>query len=216
MATEATATEPDTTPAETTATESAGETLLTKGESSASLGKAGKESQKAPEAKPVVPEKYDLKLPEKSHLDAAAVEAFSGYARKNGLSNEQAQAILDREHEAVTSFSVRQLEQANAEVKSWADKVRSDSELGGESFSKNIDLAKRVIDRFGSPELRKALSDTGLGNHPELVRMVVRIAKTMSDDTLILKGVKPTKTAKSAEELFYGAGANESGDGKAA
>ena len=45
-----------------------------------------------------------------------------------------------------------------------------------------------VIPHHGSrtsstPELVAALDSTGLGNHPELVRMCVRIGKAMREDT---------------------------------
>src|SRR3972149_1235780 len=53
--------------------------------------------------KPVVPQKYELKLPEGSQLDQARIDSLSAYAKEKGLSNEQAQAILDRESDAVSS-----------------------------------------------------------------------------------------------------------------
>jgi hypothetical protein len=56
-----------------------------------------------PEAKPteakVVPEKYDLKLPEASLLDASHVEKLTAFAKERGLSNDEAQALLERENQ---------------------------------------------------------------------------------------------------------------------
>ena len=45
-----------------------------------------------PATPPAVPEKYDLKLPEKSVLEASAVDEIAAYAKAQGLSQVQAAA----------------------------------------------------------------------------------------------------------------------------
>lgn len=166
----------------------------------------GKEPPKAaspeagkPEQKPVVPERYDLKLPEGSPLDKAHVETTAAFAKERGLSNEQAQAILDREHQAVASH----LEGVKAMQQQWAEDSKNDKEIGGEGFSKNVELAKRVVDKYGSESFRKALSESGLGNHPELVRFITRIGKAFGNDHFVQAGAKPSGK-RPIEEVFYG------------
>ncbi len=68
----------------------------------------------------------------------------------------------------------------------------------------NVELAKRVVDRFGTDPLKKSLSESGLGNHPELVRLLVRIGKSMSEDQLVIAGHKPSETKKSAADILFG------------
>ncbi|MEC7472463.1 MAG: hypothetical protein VX946_03765 [Pseudomonadota bacterium] len=48
----------------------------------------------------------------------------------------------------------------------------------------------KAIEKFGSPELRQVLNDSGLGNHPELVKFCHRIGKAISDDSLVLGGTQ--------------------------
>ena len=53
---------------------------------------------------------------------------------------------------------------------------------------------------FATPELKKALNETGFGNHPELVRLFVKIGKSLSEDSFTTKGADEqhakTDTAK--------------------
>ena len=156
------------------------------------------------------PEKYELKLPEGStFLDAKALERTAAFAREQGLTNDEAQALLEREHEVVKTYAESQQAMATQSVQKWAEEAKADKEIGGEAFVKNAELAKRVVERYGTEAFKKALSDTGLGNHPELVRVFVRIAKSMSEDQLVLpKTAGGTK--RTPEEVFYGGGNKES------
>lgn len=153
----------------------------------------------------VVPEKYDLKLPEKSHLQASDVDKIAVYAKERGLSNEQAQEILNRENEAVGKFI--ESERSRIEEltqKEWVSQIKADKEIGGDGFAKNIEMAKRAVTKFADQKLIDELEATGFGNHPELVRMLVRVGKQMSEDSLVLPGARPAKKEVPMEELFYG------------
>lgn len=150
----------------------------------------------------VVPEKYDLKLPAGSLLDAQALERTATFAKENGLTNKEAQAILERESASIASYVESQREALAEKTKEWVETVKNDKEIGGEGFNKTVEMAKRVVDRYGSDSLKQALNDSGLGNHPELVRFVARIGKAMTEDQLILPGSQPAGK-KSPEETFY-------------
>lgn len=69
---------------------------------------------------------------------------------------------------------VEHQQQASA---AWADAVRSDSEVGGANFDTAVADAQSVIRQFGTPALRRALDQTGMGNHPETVRLLARIGR---------------------------------------
>lgn len=176
----------------------------------ATAAKAGegtqpKESTPTPAAPAkVVPEKYDLKVPEGSPLDASHVEKVAALAKERGLSNEEAQAIVDRDNQTISGFANGQQEQFKKQQEVWKEQSSKDSEFGGAEFAKNAELSKRVLERFGSDELRFALDATGLGNHPELIRFVYRIGKMMSEDQLVIPKANTGGQQKSMEEVFYG------------
>lgn len=150
---------------------------------------------KTPEA-PAVPEKYDLKLSEGSLLDANALEEVSKYAKELKLTQEQAQTVLAEREEAVASFVEKQ-------KSVWAEQSKADKEIGGEGLAANVHLSSRVLNRFGSPELKAELDRTGYGNSPEVIRLLTRIGKAMSDDQLVTPGPQ-TAGKPPIEERFYG------------
>lgn len=161
--------------------------------------KAKEESGK----KKIVPEKYELKTPEGSKLSAQDVEEIASYAKERGFSQEEAQAQLDRESKLKENFEKQSLAQLESATKEWLETAKSDKEIGGEAFPKHAELAKRVVTRFGTPEFKAELERTGLGNHPELVRVFVRIGKAMTDDQFIMPGSQTVET-KDVAKKFYG------------
>lgn len=151
----------------------------------------------------VVPEKYELKVPESSSINQSHLDKISEYAKQKGLSNDEAQALVDREHEVVESFKAHQQEQFTERKNQWLEEVKNDKELGGENISETAILTKRAMDHFASDALKAELDSTGYGNHPELVRMLSKIGKAMSNDNRISSGTGP-KTHQSLSSKFYG------------
>lgn len=150
----------------------------------------------------VAPEKYEIKIPQ--GVDQKYVDEFLEYARAMRFSNEEAQRQIDRE--ATIQDRHMKNQQANFDkVKDgWADQAKFDPEIGGDAFARNVEYAKRVVERFGSSEFKKALDETGLGNHPELLRVFSRIGKSMADDRLVISNGAEPKRAKSHAEMLYG------------
>ena len=175
-----------------------------KGAYKAEREKAIEEAKKTVGQKPVAPEKYELKLPEGSKLDASHLERIAADAKARGLSQEDAQAEVERNSKAQEAFAKQQDEQVKVYLEKLATEAKADKEIGGEAFVKNSELAKRVVDRFGTEEFKKALNDSGLGNHPELIRVFHRIGKIMSEDQLVLPGTQQKSEKKPAAEVLYG------------
>ncbi len=158
-----------------------------------------------PPANAPQPEKYDLKVPNGALLDSSHVEKIAAYARERGLSQEDAQKVLERDNSILMSYAERQKAQTEEARNSWAEATKLDKELGGEKLPQTVEVARRVLDRFGSEEFKQQLNETGLGNHPELIRILSRIGKVLSSDQTILGGApaKPIES-KSAAEIIYG------------
>jgi len=151
---------------------------------------------------PPVPVAYDLKVPDKSLLDAASVEKIASFAKDRGFSQEQAQALLERDNQNAVASEAAQQAALKEQSQQWVKDVMTDKEIGGKDAKQNVALAHRVIERFASPVLVQQLRETGLGNHPELLRLFVNVGKMMSDDQLITGSGTP-KIEKSAAEVFY-------------
>jgi len=161
-----------------------------------------KPEEKKPESK--APEKYELKLPKDTLLKPTVVERIAAEAKAQGLTNEQAQALLEREDRAVKEFRGEQQVFLDTKKVEWKEASSTDEEIGGENFARNSELAARVVNRFGTDALKREMDQTGYGNHPELVRLLVRIGHSMSEDQLVLPGAQPGGPKKTRAQKFYG------------
>lgn len=130
------------------------------------------------------PEEYEpFTLPDGVEVDEAAAEQFKELARDLNLTQEQAQKLVDLQASRVQA----QAEAWDKQLSDWADGARADKEFGGDKFDENIAVAKKALDKFGTPELRETL-DAGYGNHPEVIRLLYRVGKAISDDGFVAGG----------------------------
>lgn len=152
---------------------------------------------------PVVPEKYEFKLPEGYELDEGALKVFEPALKDLKLTNESAQKLVDA-YAQVQKAQLEESEKAfNAQVEKWAEDVKADKELGGQAFEQVRESALKAVGKFGTPELKALLNQTGLGNHPEFVRFCSRVGKQLREDDPINVPGKATG-GKSAAEILYG------------
>ncbi len=128
------------------------------------------------------PEEYDFQAPEGVELDDEVVGAFSETARELGLSQEAAQKVLDNVSPVMAQRTAARLEAARSE---WAESTQTDKEIGGEKLQENLATAKKALETFGTPELQTLLNESGLGNHPEIIRAFYRAGKNISEDQFV-------------------------------
>ena len=137
------------------------------------------------------PESYEFKAPEGVTFDDAVIGAFSEVAKELNLPQEHAQKVLDKMAPVIAQRQSEQLTAANAQ---WVESVKTDKEFGGDALNENLAVAKKAFDEFTSPELRTLLNQTGLGNHPEIIRVFYRAGKALSEDRFVAgKGGKPDR-----------------------
>lgn len=168
------------------------------------------------EPKIKAPEKYDIKVAEGIKITPEVLTTIEAYARANDLSQESAQALIDMAPQVSKMFASQLVETAKTASANWAEQTRSDKELsnGGDkpTLDANLALAAKARDAFASKELLALLGDfdpvknangTGLGNHPEIVRLFARLGKSISEDNKLVTG-GASKTEKTAGEKLYG------------
>ncbi len=141
------------------------------------------DGQQQQQAKPEgAPEKYEFTPPEGVQFDASVIAQFSEVARELNLPQDAAQKVLDK---MAPTIQARQAEQLAALREDWATSARADKEFGGDKLTESLGAAKKALDQFGSPEFKTLLNDSGLGNHPEVIRFMVRAGKAISEDRFV-------------------------------
>lgn len=158
-----------------------------------------KAEPKAEQPKSAAPEKYEFKQPEGQQFDAEVLNAYSEVAKELQLSQEAAQKVLDKVAPVMHQRQLQHIERVRTE---WVDASKSDKEFGGDKLPENLSVAKKALDKFGTPELRKLLDDTGLGNHPEIIRAFYRAGKGISEDAFVV-GSRATAAERDPAKVLY-------------
>lgn len=196
----------DTTAATSTPSTDAGEPTTTDSPAANPAGTADTTATSAPAAsttdtkatEPVVPESYELKMPDGVQLDSAAAEEFTAIAKELKLDQAAAQKLAD----IGAKMATRQAEAHAQLVETWTEQVKADKEIGGDKLDENLGIARKAIDTFGSPELKALLNSTGMGNHPEVVKLAFKVGKAISEDRFVTGSPKGNATNDPAKKMF--------------
>lgn len=91
----------------------------------------------------------------------------------------------------------------NAIQQHWIKQSHNDPEFGGKQFEQNLKLAKGAVDQFGGQKLRNVLEETGIGNHPEIIRTFWKIGRALAlpQRTQMRRPAKPANT--NIADLLY-------------
>lgn len=131
--------------------------------------------------------------------DDPIVSSVAALAKDLALSQEAAQKLFD----ARTAESARLAEAVSKGAQEWARQTVADKEIGGERLEENISIARRGAEQFATPELRKLLDETNLGNHPEIVRHFLRLGRALKSDKVVQGGKPPPDAAMSPEKILF-------------
>lgn len=188
------------------------------------------EAAKATEA-PVLPTYEDFKLPDGINLDKEQVSEFSkllGEIESGKLDHagfqEKGQQLIDLATKA-TSESITRLNDYYVQFhenqkKEWFESFKKDPEMGGENLDKTVSTLREAVESYGGDEkqiaeFRSVMKETGVGNHPAVIRilnnMAEKIAKyTTEGDTAgaqrMIPGRAPAPSKVKDYQRFYAGG----------
>lgn len=146
----------------------------------------GGKQQQPGDGQPQDPYK-DLKLADGVAVDETQMANFKALAKENGLSAQAAQAVLDFEAQRLTAAA-----QQAAQV--WKEQTQKEH---GDKLPTVLATAARAVEKFGGAELRELLNQTGLGNHPVVVRTFSNAGALLREDASV-----PSNGAATADVTF--------------
>lgn len=155
------------------------------------------------EGSQTTPDTYaDFAMPEGVPVDSALLNEATPLFKELGLNQEQAQKLVDFQAKQVQASSQSNVDAFNQLMNDWQEQSRNDKEFGGDAFEESIGVARSAIDKFGTPELKQLLEEHGVGNHPEVIRFMVKVGKLTAED---VPGVSnaPTSKAQDRVSLLY-------------
>jgi len=158
------------------------------------------DDKKSEEVKTGAPEKYaDFVLPEGQSVNKELLEKALPLFKELGLSQENAQKLVALQAESAKSYAETTLANFNEQIKTWKD---DSTKMFGAKANEEFGIAAQAINRFGTPELKAVLNETGLGNHPELVKFFNQVGHAIKEENPV--DGKRVEEKRSDADLFYG------------
>jgi hypothetical protein len=137
------------------------------------------------------PDEYaTFELPEGVELQPEITDEFKAFAKDANLPQAKAQAVVDMGVKLMQSWTDQAIATFNAERQSWREASQADPEFGGKKLTESLAAAVKARDGFGTPEFKAVLDKFGLGDHPEVIRFLTKVGKTISEDNFVKPGNK--------------------------
>ena len=152
--------------------------------------------QQAAEAAAQVPESYEAFTDAQGNpVSNDDFKGFTDAAKSVGLSQENAQKMFTAMYGEADNYVRRRTQEFAAQ---WAEQSKADPEFGGANFNQNMGQIAAAYRQFATPELKQLLDASGLGNHPEVMRLFYRVGKALSQDT----GVRAQGAPEQQHRMF--------------
>jgi len=120
-----------------------------------------------------------------------------------GLSQEDAQKLIDLQTKLNGESVKTQTEQWETIYSEWRGEISADKDIGGKNQPEAMRTAMKAAQHYGDPELVNVLStNPQYGSNPGLVRFLYRVGKTLTEDQLSTGG-RESSPKKSADEILY-------------
>jgi len=157
-----------------------------------------------------VPETYELEAPGGFSIDPQALAAATPVFRELGLSNEQANKLMPVAAKFAAGLSdklnAQILSQVHADRKAWLDTAMADREIGGANWKQTLAKGAFALDNLGFPKgspFRVLLDESGLGNHPEMIRAWAKVGRAIGEDGDFVRGAGGFRTRRDTAETLY-------------
>ena len=138
-------------------------------------------------------------LPEGVKLDAEVLAEFGKTAKGLNLTQEAAQGAISQLATSLNTRGVAIVEQNRADMLAAA---KADKAIGGDNFNRSVGLAQLAIEADFAPEFKKFLNESGLGNHPEMIRGLMKRGQQLAPDGWVPGTTQPANTAGDARVMY--------------
>lgn len=159
---------------------------------------------------PALPEKYEFNLGEGVTVDPAIVATADPILRELGLSQEAASKLAPLAQQVAERTQAGIMAQLQdgiaAQRKEWLDAYNADPEIGGANRERTEQLSAKALDAMGFTKghpFRQALTDSGFGNHPDMIRAFSRLGEMVGEDnTFARPNAAPSVPAAAWDRMY--------------
>lgn len=158
-------------------------------------------------AAPVAVEPFvvtDIQLPEGTEISPGNMESFVGFMNDAALSPlERAQKLVDLQVQMGQEAQTASETFWNTTQDTWREEVRALPEIGGVNTDKTLADIKAGLNKVGATtETYAALSMTGAGNHPEIIKVLHKLTAPLVEGSPPAAGLPRGGDLSQAERMF--------------
>ena len=195
------------------------------GDDAGGASKDGKDGEGDKGQDDTVPEAYELKpfkvgegdQATEVQIDTALLEKITPGLKDAGVTQGQLEKLAPSVVPAIQEQVFKQQADDFAATRAeWAKEAQADPEIGGKNWKASLANAAKALDHFGAPSeikevdgkkqetnpFRVLLNQSGLGEHPVMIRMFSKIGAAIAEDGTFARSEGPV-VKKSREEIMY-------------
>lgn len=139
--------------------------------------------EKKPDATPAPDTYATFAAPEGYTLDPKAIESAVPIFKDLGLSQDQAQRLVDFHTQAMLSAAKAPQETHDAMRNDWRNKVQTDPEMGHRLDTVKTDIGRALshLDPALAKDFKSAMDLTGAGDHPAFVKAMWKLSQFITE-----------------------------------
>jgi hypothetical protein len=145
----------------------------------------------------------DLTFAPETSIDAGLRDEFLAVVNDRKLApKELANKLVDLQAKAAQLQQAKSVEVYEQLQTEWQNEVRADKDVGGDKLEGVLGGISKVVDKYGSAELRQMMDLTGVGNNLHMVRFLNKVSAVLNEPGFV-PGSPAGGVQKSAAELIY-------------
>lgn len=143
----------------------------------------------------------EIKLPEGVEVDPELQKGFVELVNKHGLSREAAAELVTLQANAMKAVSDKSNGAWDEMQTTWQKEVSADPDVGGAKQETVLSAISKLVDHYGTPELRGVFDLTGAGNNVHVIKFLAKIAADLGEPGPV--SGRPAGTPKDAATILY-------------
>lgn len=146
-------------------------------------------------------DEYSFEFSPETNVDNVLIDDFKSFALNNQMSVKTAKQVASFYEGFMQKTNANYAANAKMRDNDMRQACEHDTELGGARYNENVRHAQAAMSRFGNDSLVKILGESGFGSHPEVVRFMSRVGKSLGEKNMVMG--QSVQKELSAAELFY-------------
>ena len=149
-------------------------------------------------AAPVIPEKYEIKLPEGVQPDTKLIEQITPIAKAAGLTNEHLQKLAETYHAHIQAGYNAAVEAQTKQIQAWNQEIKSDP-----NSPLVLANAKRALSNLDKNTQAFFLAHPEVTDNPLVVRALAKFGAMFKEDGVPEGGTRTDAPATAAAKEMY-------------